>query len=449
VIAAVAVLGALASLLLLLETKAIHSSAVSLGEAIESIRIAEESQVALLLYSRSRDPLVRRGLASDLEELLASARKYANTPEENALLDDAQARLARYMSGNEGDPALLEAFADLDKLTDINVEQAHQTERKSTQIDERANAIEFGFTALLLSLIAAGGLALRSFAIKPLRLFGDALHSFGAGETSVRAPESGPSEIKEAAERFNQMADALEQQRARQLAFLGGVAHDLRNPLAALKTATALWAPGHPALAPEKTAATMGVVRRQLDRLDRMVGDLLDAARIEAGRFELRLEDHDLAELSKTSFELFRSASPNHTLELAAPEGQLVARCDAYRIEQVLNNLLSNAIKYSPKGGTVKLTLERRDTWAALTVSDQGIGIAPEDLRLLFQPFSRTGASRESIPGVGLGLYIVRMIVVAHGGRIEVDSKPGVGSAFTVLLPLAGPESPGAEQART
>jgi signal transduction histidine kinase len=114
----------------------------------------------------------------------------------------------------------------------------------------------------------------------------------------------------------------------------------------------------------------------------------------------------------------------------------LLVSCDALRIEQVLTNLVSNAIKYSPRGGRVEVTLEQPGTEAILNVVDQGVGIPSDDQAHIFEPFRRSGASRELVPGAGLGLFVARRIVEAHGGRIEVESRPGAGSTFRVHLPL-------------
>jgi signal transduction histidine kinase len=111
------------------------------------------------------------------------------------------------------------------------------------------------------------------------------------------------------------------------------------------------------------------------------------------------------------------------------------------RLGQVLSNLLSNAVKYSPKAGPIKITLEAEDGYAVVAVADQGIGIQPGEHEQIFEPFRRTGASRDLVPGVGLGLSIARRIVEAHGGRIEITSKPGCGSTFRVYLPQSKAES--------
>jgi len=163
-----------------------------------------------------------------------------------------------------------------------------------------------------------------------------------------------------------------------------------------------------------------------------MVGDFLDAARIESGHLELQLRRRDLRELAQEAVELYGASSRAHRLVYSPAETPVEVRCDAERIAQVLNNLVSNAIKYSPQGGDVRVSVTASKGDAIVAVQDSGIGIAPEDQKHIFEPFRRTGASRDTAPGVGLGLSVAHQIIEAHGGRIDVESTLGVGSTFRV-----------------
>jgi signal transduction histidine kinase len=181
-----------------------------------------------------------------------------------------------------------------------------------------------------------------------------------------------------------------------------------------------------------------------------MVGDLLDATRIEAGKLELQLEERDARELAHAVVELYQAAGPSHELKLSLPDTPVLLSCDGARIEQVLNNLVSNAIKYSAEGTRVDVTVLQQGDAVLLSVADQGMGISADEQRHLFAPFRRTHGAREHAPGAGLGLSVARRIVEAHGGRIEVDSHPGRGSVFRVHLPVvhAAQRVPGAEGLR-
>jgi signal transduction histidine kinase len=226
------------------------------------------------------------------------------------------------------------------------------------------------------------------------------------------------------------MRDALDGQRKNQLAFLAGVAHDLRNPIGALKM-SASFLGEQPS--EEDRERTLSIVERQLGQLEQMVDDLLDANRIEAGELELSPDDIDARDIAQHVVELYGPTSTRHQIVLDSPREPVFIRADALRIEQALGNLVNNAIKYSPEGGRIDVALGTAGRDTLLSVSDRGIGIAPDDIDGIFAPFRRRAQS--TAPGAGLGLSIVRRIVEAHGGRIDVESTVGEGSRFVVRLP--------------
>jgi signal transduction histidine kinase len=222
-----------------------------------------------------------------------------------------------------------------------------------------------------------------------------------------------------------------QRQRENQLAFLAGVAHDLRNPIAALKMAI------HGLQAEQSEARrtrTLAILDRQMGHLARMIDDLLDATRIEAGRLELHLEDVNLRDVVENVVRLYAPTAPDHDVRVTASDAGVMVHADPFRLEQVLSNLLSNAIKFSPAGGAVEVRVEIEDAHAMLSVTDHGIGISPEVVSELFTPFRRHRPDVAS--GAGLGLSIVRRIVSAHGGSVDVESQPGSGATFRVRLPL-------------
>ena len=167
-----------------------------------------------------------------------------------------------------------------------------------------------------------------------------------------------------------------------------------------------------------------------------MIGDLLDRTRIEAGRLDLHLEDCDLRDVVARIVDVQQDSGAARVFRLLLSHEPVSVRCDASRIEQVLTNLLSNAVKYSPESSDVEVVLDRDDSTAVLSVTDYGVGMTAADRTRIFEPFTR-GDNVGSIGGAGLGLSVTRKIVEAHGGRIEVRSEPGLGSVFSVRLPLA------------
>jgi signal transduction histidine kinase len=209
------------------------------------------------------------------------------------------------------------------------------------------------------------------------------------------------------------------------------VSHDLRSPLATvmLRAQTVV---RHPDLAHIGQA-----ILRSARRMNRLIGDLLDASAINAGKLTLDVREHDAADIVHEACEMFRSSSEQRGIELIeeqATESRRV-RCDRDRVLQVLTNLLSNALKYTRQGGKVTLSAKRTDDQLRVEVRDTGIGIAPDQIPHLFDRFWQARGRHD---GAGLGLYIARGIVVAHGTELAVDSSVGVGSAFSFALPLAG-----------
>jgi signal transduction histidine kinase len=190
--------------------------------------------------------------------------------------------------------------------------------------------------------------------------------------------------------------------------------------------------------AEEQITRALRTTERQIERLLRLIDDLLDASRLHADRIPLHLEQVDLAAVVREAVEQLRERieQSHSSLHLHA-EAPVVGTWDRFRLEQVIVNLLDNALKFGA-GEPISITVARVDGTAQLTVEDRGIGIPPAQLARVFERFERAVSTR-NYGGFGLGLFIVRRIVEALGGAVHVDSALGVGSRFTVDLPCAGP----------
>lgn len=242
-------------------------------------------------------------------------------------------------------------------------------------------------------------------------------------------------------EREHLYGEALAAIRARD-EFLSVASHELRTPLSSLKLRLELLR--RPPRSGDREP-TLGEVRekldgavRQVDRLSELVGDLMDVSRITAGRLQLELEQVDLAAVCRDVVGRLAEDAARARCEVTlSGDANALGTWDRLRLEQVVTNLLSNALKYGA-GKPVELTVEGDGPHARLAVRDQGIGISPEDRERIFQRFERAASARP-FGGLGLGLYIVRQIVHAHGGKIRVESSPGEGSRFTVELPHEPP----------
>ncbi len=381
---------------------------------------------------RLRENLHRMGRFVDGVEERAEYERFDRAIE--ALLAQAPPAGGGAPPGNTAD-ALRIADDAKKRLLDINLRQAMETTQTAARVETWERVLSGASLTLLVLAVVLLLWGARRVVYQPLQTLHDSLARFQPGEPFRPAPETGVVELREVAHTFNDLAGRLVQQRETALKFLAAVAHDLRNPLSALRTTTALLGPGRPPRSEAWLTDKLALVRRQVDLLQRLVEDLLDTTRIEAGQLELRLAEADLAGLVRDAVALHTDVSPLHVLVLELPEGPVPLRCDATRISQVLNNLLSNAIKYSPAGGEVRVTLVADAEGATVSVRDQGVGVAPEEQERIFEPFRRSSATRDAIPGVGLGLAVARRIVQAHGGHIDVESALGRGSTFRVWLP--------------
>ncbi|PCC68994.1 Signal transduction histidine kinase [Nannocystis exedens] len=430
---------------LLLLTHYIHQTNNSLAASVESVRLAREIELLLDLLAQvgPHDQTVRH-LRGDLRETVQQAGHYVVTAHEAAALLEAANRIDLYLNASRehriapGELTRLRAAAldATDRFVAVNVAQSLAAREQADHWDRLANRIGLGCGAFLLTAAALLAWWLRTRAFRPLIGLAATMEAFARGRRDLRADEVGPHELREIAGRFNAMADVLAAQRAAQMTFLGGVAHDLKNPLAALRLALAAQARDPESAV--RTRRTLDIVARQTSHLERMVGDFIDIARIEAGKLELRPVDSDLRELVRESAALF-DGYPRHQLALDLPPEPTLVRCDPLRVTQIVVNLISNAVKYSPEGGPVEISVTATADLATVAVRDHGVGMSEAEVRRIFEPFSRVGLSRDAIPGVGLGLHVLLQLVQAHGGAVDVDSAPGRGSTFRVHLPRRGP----------
>ena len=222
--------------------------------------------------------------------------------------------------------------------------------------------------------------------------------------------------------------------------FLATVSHELRNPLAPILTWTQLLRSG--TLDPEKAARGLEVIERNVVSLSQLIDDLVDVSRVVSGKFRLDVRPVDLVPVIRAAVESQRPASDakHIRLQIVLDERAGMISGDSERLQQVMGNLLSNAVKFTPKGGSVQVTLGRAESHVEMGVSDSGIGIDPAFLPHVFEPFQQAmDGSMRRHGGLGLGLSIVRHIIELHGGEIVAESQgPGRGARFTVKLPLLG-----------
>jgi PAS domain S-box-containing protein len=223
--------------------------------------------------------------------------------------------------------------------------------------------------------------------------------------------------------------------------FISIISHELKTPVALIKGYAGTLRREDANWDQATVREGLAIIEQESDRLDRLINNLLDASRIEAGGLKLELADLSLPRLAERVVEKFRTQTQIHQFQLDFPADFPLVYADEERISEVFYNLLSNAIKYSPRGGTIRIGGQAQDGTVTVYVSDEGIGIPADEQTRLFQRFYRVDSGlRRRTQGAGLGLYLCRAIIEAHGGRIWVESQPGQGATFKFTLPRSAGE---------
>ena len=220
--------------------------------------------------------------------------------------------------------------------------------------------------------------------------------------------------------------------------FISTVSHELRTPLAAMKEGIAIVLDEVAGRINGKQKKFLDIAKRNVDRLENMINNILDFQKLEAEKIGLHIQNNDIKQIALEVHETMTLYAEKNGIELLfeLAEDLPEAKFDRDRIVQVLINLLGNAIKFTPKGGRANLNVQYREEELIISVSDTGAGIPKNELPKIFERFYRAEQQREEVQGTGLGLSIVHKIVMRHGGRIEVESEVGQGATFTVFLPL-------------
>ena len=298
--------------------------------------------------------------------------------------------------------------------------------------DEVEDAVRLAALVLLSVLLIASALAwvVAGRVLAPLRVLSDTARSICESDLTRRIPTSGTDELAELGRTFNAMLDRLEAAFDSQRAFVSDASHELRTPITIVR--------GHLELLgndPEERQETIALVTDELDRMSRFVDDLLLLARAERDDF-LRVGEVELGALTDELAE--KASALGKRSWQVADRGEAVLVADRQRVTQAMMGLAQNAVQHTHEGAVIELGSSRNGHEARMWVRDTGPGIAPRDQERVFERFARASAQARRSEGAGLGLAIVRAIAEAHGGRVELESRLGHGSTFTLVLPLEG-----------
>lgn len=427
-----------------------------ISKAGDSIRVANRLKIKLLVHNRNTflhqvtgDPSQHESKVikqKQISELLKLAEQSSSSAEEDALLVEVRETINLYLkqlnqikesplsssvkyalATREADKALL----TIDRFIELNQNQKDKLMLQVNKLNSNASQTAILIFVLGMIVLFIIVIAVLIWITRPMNEIARSIEKYIQGQSTIRITAKGLKELQLIATNFNSMVQSLEEQKKDQLRFIACIAHDLRTPLTSMSIASQLLAQK----ASEANHKLSRVIYQQVRNFDRLVGDLLDITNIEAGRLDLNISETDIKTLITDAVELHRVGTNLHHFKIEITEEPLICNCDSSRLLQVINNILSNAIKYSPNGGTIELKAWNDHNLIKIMIKDQGIGIDVEDLENIFKPFQRTKMTKETIPGIGLGLSVSRRIVEAHEGTLTVKSVLKQGSEFMVTLP--------------
>ena len=292
---------------------------------------------------------------------------------------------------------------------------------------------------LALAVAAGGGVFLARRALEPVDRIARTAQEIGEGDLSQRINVTTKDELGRLAATLNQMIERLEKAFQRQKQFTSDASHELRAPLAVIEAESTL------ALQKERTSSdyrqSLEVISQESKQMSRLVDQLLTLARADAGKEHWNFTEVNIGKLINNLSTDAEILCQEKGLRFQLGQTQdLIMKGDEARLRELFMNLLDNAIRYTPAPGSVSISLRREGEMAVVAVTDTGVGIPAEEIPFIFERFYRVDKSRSPAEGgTGLGLAICKHIAEAHGGKIEVQSQVGVGSTFSVRLPLSSP----------
>jgi signal transduction histidine kinase len=397
-----------------------------LSELAEELRLQERLETTEPFLVRVVDPGKRapfvmapdRWTSFDLDRLDAG--------------DHASGQEWIFLPARRGNKALEVALL---RMPDGALMQVGKTTHDRVELLERFRANVASAVIPLLVLSLTGGMFLASRALRPVRQIIQTVRAIEEGNMQARVPtRQTRDELDELGRLFNGMLDRIATLIAGMRSALDTVAHDLRTPVTRIRGVAELALRSDQGSDAPRQALADCV--EESDRVLVMLNTLMDISEAESGTMQLQREPVALADVVARAVDLYRDVADAKGVTLAADApADVTVAADRTRLEQVAANMIDNAVKYTPPGGRVDVQIRREEGAAVLRVRDTGPGIPPDELPRIFDRLFRGDTSRAE-RGLGLGLSLVKAVVEAHGGTVDVASEPGRGSTFTVSLPL-------------
>lgn len=404
--------------------------------------LAEQSRVLLL------DPLcvVQMDTLSEIN----GARFI--TQEVRSVLDGASSDYGFYDMGRRGTlwfRTALTAFSQVDSMTGVFTRGIYSGQTLTgvlvyiSQVQEIYESLHDIQMKILLWLIVVtiavmlvNLLVLRTIT-RPIGELSEGISRMSRGDLSARVSVRGRSEFAELAEAFNSMSERLEQLDKTRSQFVSNASHELKTPLSTMKILIETLLYQDP-MDPGMTKEFLTDINKEIDRLNRIVTDLLTLVKMDSGSSDLNRTEVNIGELLQEQVNRLLPLARENGIELVcSAKDSLEVSGDVLKLQQVIYNVIDNAIKYTGRGGDVQCSLVRAGRKAVIRVTDTGVGIPEEDLPHIFDRFYRVDKARSrETGGTGLGLSIVKQIMQMHGGDITAKSTFGKGSTFTIELPL-------------
>ncbi|MBB3112971.1 signal transduction histidine kinase [Paenibacillus phyllosphaerae] len=402
------------------------------------------------------------GKGWDRETLVDSLEWGMGGPERSYQLYGADGQLL-YSLGNRGKPIPLDPQVVQDALSGKRVSEETSSDHtkvlltaksipNAESMDEKVIvSLSFEFERdvnrfvqpYFLSMLITIPLAVAIYFVlgrrlaRPLKAMSQTALQYAKGDFSRKVEVNTEDEIGQLGKTLNYMAEELGSLETQRREFLANVSHDLRAPLTSINGFLTALQDG--AIPPARQRHYFDMMKESSDRMMKLVGDLLDMARIEAGQFRLEKVRFNLSEQTRKTIARMEPmfAAQRVSVSLNSPAEDIFTVADPDRLDQVLANLLQNAIFYSPAGREVEVTLAERNDATVIVVRDHGVGISQEDLNRIWDRFFKGDKARSRKLGTGIGLSIVKHILDLHDARIEVESELGQGTTFTITMAVS------------